>query len=35
VRVVHALYFSSLAHVPGPAINKVTELPLRILNARL
>jgi hypothetical protein len=35
VRVVHALYFSSLAHVPDPAINKVTELPLRILNARL
>lgn len=35
MRVVHALYFSSLAHAPGPAINKVTELPLRILNARL
>ncbi|KAF2123418.1 cytochrome P450 family protein [Dothidotthia symphoricarpi CBS 119687] len=35
VRIIHALYFSSLAHVPGPAINKVTELPLRYLNARL
>ena len=34
-RIIHALYFSPLAHVPGPAMNKVTELPLRILNARL
>lgn len=35
LRSIHAIYFSSLAHVPGPALNKVTELPLRYLNAQL